>query len=386
VLVAFQFALTLVLLVGAGMFMRSFVDKQSINSWLPADRVMTARVTLPRERYPDEASRRRFFDQLLVRAAALPGVSNIALNSDLPGTGSGKRRIEIEDAPLRNVSRGPSASVLVQAPGYFRAIDLPLLRGRDFNATDGAPGQLAAIVTRDFANRYWRSRDAIGRRFRFYEKDKPGEWISVIGVSGDIVQQAFDAPADPVVFLPYRQDSYDSMALLIRSGDNSTALSAVRHVVRALDQDLPLFEVSTLREAVARQFWFLRVFGTVFLVFAGIALVIASVGIYAVMAHATGRRTQEIGVRMALGATSKSILRLVLRRGVVQLGAGLGLGLLAAFPSARAMAALPFLSSPSDPTLFVAVGALLAAVGLFACWLPARRAAALHPVTAIRNE
>jgi ABC-type antimicrobial peptide transport system permease subunit len=205
-------------------------------------------------------------------------------------------------------------------------------------------------------------------------------------VSGDIVQQAFDAPADPVVFLPYRQDSYDSMALLIRSGDNSTALSAVRHVVRALDQDLPLFEVSTLREAVARQFWFLRVFGTVFLVFAGIALVIASVGIYAVMAHATGRRTQEIGVRMALGATSKSILRLVLRRGVVQLGAGLGLGLLAAFPSARAMAALPFLSSPSDPTLFVAVGALLAAVGLFACWLPARRAAALHPVTAIRNE
>jgi putative ABC transport system permease protein len=387
VLVVFQFALTLVLLVGAGVFMRSLIDKNSLNRWLPADHVMTARVSLPKERYPDAAGRVRFFEQLLTRVSAIPGVSSAAVGSDLPGTGSGRRHIETESSPLHDPAHGPSASVLVQSPGYFRVIGLPLVRGRDFNATDGAAGRPVSIVTRAFAAHYWPGQDAVGKRLRFYENDKPGEWISVTGVSGDMVQQPMDAAPDPPVFLPYLQDSYDSMALLIRTAGNSpSVVPAVRRAVQDLDRDLPLFEVMTLAGAVERQFWFLRLFGTVFLVFALVALVIASVGIYAVMAQAAAGRTQEIGVRVALGATSGNIIRLVLRRGVLQLVFGLGIGLVAAIPAGRAMTGLSFLTSPSDPVLFAAVGLLLAAVGVFACWLPARRAAALHPVSALRNE
>jgi ABC-type antimicrobial peptide transport system permease subunit len=177
------------------------------------------------------------------------------------------------------------------------------------------------------------------------------------------------------------------MALLVRSAANPSSMaSAVRTVVQNLDQDLPLLDVRTLANAVERTQWFLRVFGSIFAVFALIALVMASVGLYAVMAQAASSRTREIGVRMALGATARNILQLVLGRGLKQLIAGLVFGLAAAFPAARLMAALPFRVSPTDPLVFITVSLLLASVGVFACWLPARRAAALNPVNAIRYE
>ena len=387
VLVVFQFALTMVLLVGAGVFLRTLVEKQSLNSWLPSGQILTARITLPKERYPDDASRRRFFDQLLAKLSATAGVSSAALVSDLPGNGAGTRKIEIEEKPLSDPAHGPSATVLVQSPGFFRTIALPLVRGRDFKPTEGLRDQAVAVVTTEFARHHWQKQDAIGKRLRFYENGKPGEWIEVVGVSADMEQHPVEASADSLMFLPYRRNSWDSMDLLLRTDSNPLGLlPAVRTAVRDLDQDLPLFEVNTLAEAVNRQFWFLRLFGSVFLVFALVALVIASVGIYAVMAQATGRRTQEIGVRMALGATSRSILRLVLRRGAIQLLAGLAAGLAAAFPAARLLQSLTFLTTPSDPILIACVGLLLALVGLFACWLPARRAAELNPVNAIRNE
>ncbi len=387
VLVVFQFALTLVLLTGAGVFVRSFLANLSLNPSVPANQLLTARLRLPKERYAGPDARLRFFEQLLPRLGSLPGVTHVAVVSDLPGLWAGKRRIEIEDTRLVDPLRGPSASVLVQSPGYFAAINLPILLGRDFNNTDGAPGKQSAIVSKEFVERHWPNQAAIGKRFRFYTKDKPGEWISVIGVSANIVQKPNEAAVDPLLFLPYRQEGYDSMALLVRStGNPSSAASSVRAAVQNLDRDLPLFEVRTLAQAVEHNQWFLRLFGVLFLVFALIALVIASVGIYAVIAQAASSRTQEIGVRMALGATSRNILELVLTRGMKQLLAGLALGLAAAFPAARLMTSLPFRVSPSDPVVFVIVSLLLVGVGLFACWLPARRAAALNPVNAIRHE
>lgn len=383
-LVVFQFALTLVLLTGAAVFMRSFMDRQSFNSSIPAAGILTARVGLPRERYAGAEAHLRFFEQLRPRLEALPGVTHVAITSNPPGLGSGSRRIEIEDTPLTDISRGPSASVVVQFPGYFNAINVPILLGRDFDNTDGAPGHHVALVTKEFAERYWHNQPALAKRFRFYANDKPGEWIAVIGVSADFVQNPNDRTADPLLFLPYRQDSYDSMALLVRSNGNPA--SAVRAAVQNLDPDLPLYEVRTLTQAMEQSLWFLRVFGTLFLIFGVLALVIAAVGIYAVMAQATVRRTQEIGVRMALGASSRNILGLVLTRGLKQLIAGMVLGVAAAVPATRAMAALPFRLSPSDPIMLVIVSLVLVVVGLFACWLPARRAAALNPVAAIRYE
>ena len=387
-LVVFQFALTLVLLTGAGVFVRGFLASQSINSWAPAARLLTAGVRLPHGLYPEPGARQRFFEQLLPRLEAIPGVTRAAIVSSPPGLGAGERRIEIENRSVSDPAHLPSASVVVQSPGYFGAIDLPLLAGRDFNPTDGAPGHLAAVVSRGFAAQYWPQMDSVGKRFRFYTDDKPGEWIAVIGISAGMDQQPGETAPHPLLFLPYRQESYDSMALVVRTaGDPASATSAVRAAVQSLDRDLPLFEVRTLANAIEHNEWYLRLFGKLFSAFAIIALVMASVGIYAVIAQAASSRTREIGVRMALGASSRNILHLVLTRGGKQLVAGLALGLAAAYPVARLMSSLPFLSfSASDPVIFVAVSLILTTVGMFACWLPARKAAALNPVQAIRHE
>jgi putative ABC transport system permease protein len=386
-LVVFQFALTLVLLTGAGVFVRSFLAHQSLNRQLPTDQLLTGRVNLPKERYASPDDRLHFFEKLLPGLRAIPGVTQVAIGSDLPGMGAGGRRIEIEHAPPQDQAHRPSAAVVVQFPGYFAAINLPILLGRDFNDTDGAPGHQAAVVTKEFAEHYWPNQEVLGKRFRLYGKEKPGDWTTVIGVSADIVQQADDAAPNPLLFLPYRQERYDSMALLVRTTANPTAAtSAVRALMQNIDQDLPLYNVRTLAAAVEKQQWYLRLFGTLFGVFAMIALLMASVGIYAVIAQATSSRTQEIGVRMALGATASNILRLVLARGTKQLIAGLVLGLAAAFPAARFIATLPLRVSQSDPAILVTVSLILTTVGLFACWLPARRAAALNPIKAIRYE
>lgn len=383
-LVVFQFALTLVLLLGAGVFMRTFIDKRTVNSWMPADRMMTGRIDLPAERYPDAAARRRFFERVDQRFAAIPGVESAGVVSDLPGSGARSLEIEIEGSPAN--AKRPTARSVEQMPGYLATIALPLLRGRDFNASDGDTGQSNAIVTRDFAARFWGSQDPMGKRFRIYSKDKPGDWISVVGVSADIERGPDQDDTDPLLFLPYRLDSYDSMCVVARASNTSATGAAMRNVLQSLDADLPLFDLRTMREVMERQIWVLRLFGSIFAVFATIAMVMASVGIYAVMAQATGSRTREIGVRMALGATSAGILALVLRRGVWQLAAGLGLGVFAAIPASRLLGSLGFLDAPSNPSMIGAVGALLATVGIFACWLPARRAAGLNPVTAIRDE
>lgn len=387
VLVVFQFALTLVLLTGAGIFVRAFLVAQQINSWIPANHILTAGVYLPHERYADDDSHVRFFDQLLPKLRSLPGVTQAALTSSPPGMGTGSQRVEIEGATLVDSKKLPLAGVLAQSPGEFSAIDLAILRGRDFNETDGKSGTKCVIVTREFASRFWPNQEPIGKRLRFYDNDKPGDWLTVIGISADMVQQTNRAVRDPLAFVPYRQEEYGGMTLMLRTNGNPSSLSSsMRSAVQNIDQDLPVNDINTLAEVIYHNQWYLRLFGTLFFVFAAIALLIASVGIYAVIAQATTSRTQEIGVRMALGASSRNILNLVLARGTKQLLAGFLLGLAAAYPAARVMTAIPLHVSAADPLLFVTISVLLIAVGLFACYLPARRAAGLDPVKAIRYE
>ena len=385
VLVVLQFAMTLVLLTGAGIFVRHLILALSANRLVPADQLMTARIDLPNDRYKDTDARQRFYDQLLPRLQVLPGVSHVAIVSNLPGLGSGDREIEVEHSHVDAKSSRPQVSFLVQSPGYFETIHLPLLMGRDFNQTDGTAGHKAAVLTRACAERFWPNQTPIGKRFRFFDdKNKAGDWITVVGVSADLVQNLNDNVPKPLLFVPFRQEGWDGMALLMESNVDST--TALRVTVQNLDPDLPLREVSVLTRAVERSEWFVQLLTMLFAGFALIALVMASVGLYAIIAHATGSRTQEIGVRMALGAKAGDIVLLVMKRGLWQIAAGLALGLCAAIPVARVMASLPIGVSPSDPAVFVVVGTLLSVVGLFACWLPARRAAALDPVKAIRYE
>jgi len=381
-LVVFQFALTLVLLTGAGIFIHSLLDRLAVNPFIPASQVTTARLHLPEERYKDNEARIHFFDQLLLRLRSMPGVRHAAIASGAPGMGAANEQIELEHLPIANPVQRPWISFVAQFPGYFDTIHLPLLQGRDFNETEGTSKHEAAVLTRDAAARLWPGQNPIGKRFRLFDdKNKPTPWITVIGISANMVQEAWDDNPKPLLFVPYRQEGWDNMALVVESG--ADPLQSMRQAVQSLDGELPLSEPFRLKDAIEQQIWFLRIFGKVFLTFALIAMLMASVGIYAVIAHATNSRTQEIGVRIALGATVSNILLLVMRRGLWQVAVGLAVGLAAAFPQARVMASIGL---RSDPVIFCSVAFMMASVGVFACWLPARRAAGLDPVKAIRYE
>lgn len=385
-LVVFQFALTLVLLTGAGIFIHSLFRSLTVNPFIPAKELTTARLMLRDNRYKDKDARIHFYDELLPRLRAIPGVSHVALTSDVPGEGPGRQRVELEHAPIANPAKRPWISRAAISPGYLDTIHLPLLRGRDFSDADGTANHEAAIVTRDAAMRLWPGQDPIGKRFRLFDdKNQPGPWITVVGISGDLVQDLQTTDPRPLVFLAYRQEGWNNVALMVESA--ADPVESMRKVVQSLDSELPLAMPYRLDKLIEqREVWFLSLFGKIFFGFALIALIMASVGIYAVIAHATSSRTQEIGVRIALGATMRNVMLLVMRRGLWQIGVGLVLGLGAALPVGRLMASLPVGASRSEPAILLVVAATLACVGVFACWLPARRAVGLDPVKAIRYE
>jgi putative ABC transport system permease protein len=391
-LVVFQFALTVVLLAGAGLMIRSFFAAQALNPSVQPQSLFTARLQLPEgkaDRYEQPESRRQFYDQLLPGLRALPGVTEVAATSNFPGLGAAQRDIEIEGRPNPDPKQPARALMIVQTPNYLAAIGVPILQGRGFAATDGDPGKEAVVVSRAFAARHWPGESAVGQRIRRIEKDKTHEWLTVVGVCADLVQEPNEKDSPPLVHVPYRQEPWGWMGLLLRTTADPAALAApVRAAVQRIDPDLPLFEVRTLTAALDKSRWFLSVFGTMFAVFALTALLMASVGIYAVVAQTTARRTREIGLRMALGATAAQIARLVLARGLTQLLIGLALGLGGAFAVTQLMEQVGFLMgiSPRDPLVFAGITALLVAIGVAACWLPARRAARIAPTEALRTE
>jgi putative ABC transport system permease protein len=386
-LVVFQFALTLVLLTGAGIFIRSLYRSLTINPFIPARQLTTAVLQLPYSRYKDSDTRMRFYDQLLARLRAIPGVSHAAIVSNVPGLGGAQQQIELENQPIANPAKRAWISQVAVSPGYLETIHLPLLQGRGFNETDGTANHEAAILTREAATRLWPMQAPIGKRFRLFDdENKPTQWITVVGISADMVQDIQASDPKPLLFLPYRQEGLSSATLMVES--EVDPVESMRKAVQSLDPMLPLFEPSRLNRNVSysRQILFLSFLGDIFLGFALIAMLMASVGIYAVIAHATSSRTQEIGVRIALGATMRSILMLVMKRGLWQIGYGLVLGLGAALPVAHIMALLPIGGVRSEPATLLAVAVLLSSVGVFACWIPARRATSLDPVEAIRYE
>ena len=391
-LVAAQMALTVVLLAAAGMMMRSFLAVQKVNPFVPAASILAARIELPSaegERYADAASRLRFYDKLMSAVEALPGVAQAAVASEPPGLGASSRPIEFEGRFTQELGRRPRALLVVQSAGYLPLIRLPILMGRAFSETDGDPGREVAVVTHAFAEKYYPGQAVLGKRFRFAEEDKPGVWMTIIGVSADIVQETQASDAPPLVYISTRQEPRGGMSLILRTSSDPTSLAGpVRVAAQKLDQDLPLVGVSTLAAALRHQQWFLSIFGTLFLIFAAAGLVMASVGIYAVVAHVTARRSREIGIRMALGASASGVERLVLSRGLAQLVIGLLFGLGGGVVAMKLLAAtgLLYQASPADPFVLAGISVLLVSVGGFACWLPARRAANVDPMVALRCE
>jgi putative ABC transport system permease protein len=386
-MVVSELALALVLLIGAGLMIRSFLTLYGLDPGINTRNLLTMRYNLPELKYPTRESRAAFEERLLPRLASIPGVESVALTTNLPLSGSANYPFELRGQAPVEADKRPTTSALTITPQYFQAVGAPIIRGRPFDDSDGATGKPSVIVNKRFAAKYWPGDDPVGKKLHLIrEPDQP--WLTVVGMCPDITQNDSNkVEVDPIVYVPFRQDPLRGALIVARTRATPNSLiTAFRKEVRGIDEDLPVLDVRTMQEYLAERRWPFRVFGSLFSIFALIALALSSVGIYAVMAYSVSRRTQEIGVRMALGATTADVLRLVLSLGVKQLAIGLAIGLAAAFGLTRVLTALLVRISPTDPTTFAGISLLLTVIALIACWVPARRAARIDPMIALRYE
>jgi putative ABC transport system permease protein len=367
---------------------RSFLKLYDLDPGFNPKNILTMRYMLNDAKYPAPDSRVHFEEQLLMRLGSVAGVDSVAVVSNLPMQGASNWRFEIEGQPPVEKEKRPTESGIIISPDYFRVLGIDVLRGRAFNSSDGLPGKTAVIVNQRFATKYWPKEEAVGKRIRLTRDSGEQPWLTVLGVCPNIRQGDFTkTEKEAVMYVPYRQDAADGVAIMARSKVPPASLtSSFRKEVQDLDSNLPLFRANTLTDSFAEQRWGFRVFGTLFAVFALIALVLSSVGIYAVMSYAVSQRTQEIGIRMALGASAGSVLRLVLSLGAKQLAIGLVAGLALAFGVTRVLASLLVQITPTDPATFASIVLLLVAVAFIACWIPARRAMHVDPLVALRYE
>jgi putative ABC transport system permease protein len=388
-LVAAEMALAVVLLVAASLLIRSFARLSAVDPGFHPDSVLTFRLELPRSRYPDPSKWAPMLDELMARLESLPGVVAAGAISWLPlTTAGGSNALFVEGEPLP--APGDATYVLYRmiTPGYFRALGIPLLAGRAFDTADGARSQAVVVINQRMAVRYWPGESPIGRRVSFARTPKPEDWMTVVGVVGDSSQGTLDAPIDIEMFAPHTQEAnwFPPSAVALRTSGEPLALAAaVRDQVQAVDPLMPVSDVRTLEAVVARSVAPARFNTGLVAVFSAVALVLSAVGVYGLLSFSVGARSREIGVRTALGARPGEISRLVVKEGLILTCAGIALGLPAAFGLARVLRTLLYDTAPTDPGTFVAVPALMLVVALAACYLPARRAARLDPVAAMRE-
>jgi predicted permease len=388
-LVVAEMALAVVLLAGAGLMIRSFLNVYQTNVGVNTKNVLVMRLFLPEAKYPSADDQVNFHQRLKRRLDALPGVEVSSIATTMPTGGSMSFPFELEHSQPVDEKRRPTVSALVISPDYFRAMDLHPLRGRAFTDADGIAGSPAVIlINQRCAEKFWPGDDPVGRRLRIFNGKDPEPWLTVVGVVPNILQNDISVKEhDPIIYLSYRHKPQRDMAIMARTRVPPGSLGTVfRREVQAADEDMPLFALRTMEERIALNYWAQQIFGTLFGIFAGIALVLASLGLYAVIAHSVSQRTQEIGVRMALGASAQNIMQLIFGQGIKQLAIGLTIGLAAAVGLTRALSSLLVQVSPSDPVTLAMVALVLAAAATLGCFIPARRAMRLDPVLALRHE
>jgi predicted permease len=387
-LVVTEIAMSLVLLVCAGLLIRSFVRVQQVDPGFAPQNVLSMRMTLVGPAYSEETRRMNFYRQLWERIRRLPGVESAGGVSALPlagGIGWGSVTIEGYDA-----SSGQSmiqSDLRAASVGYFETMKIPLIRGRFFVERDTEESEQVVIVDENMASTYWPNADPIGKRLKIGDPNSKTPWMTVVGVVANVKHYALDADSRVALYTPHLQSGAGSLAVVARTSTDPAGLAAaITREARAIDPNLPVFDVKTmeqwLSESLARRRFAMLMLG----LFAMVAMLLASVGVYGVMSYSVAQRTREIGVRVALGAQMRDVLQLVIRQGISLAGIGVGIGLLAALGATRLMAGLLFGVRATDPGVFVVVALLLTLVALLACLLPARRATKVDPMIALRHE
>jgi putative ABC transport system permease protein len=387
VLVVGEVALSLVLLVGAALFTRSFLNIQRASGGFDTAPLMTMRFYMPGDAYEASGAKTRRVHDVVRRVEALPGVRAAFASNMVPLSSGGSGGDAVVEGRVVQPGDEPRIFWTGVTPHLLRTLGVPLLAGRDFTDAEGADSSGVAIVSRTMARKLWPNADPLGRRFRLAE-DTSGHWLTVIGVAGDFYHDELDSRDSlPAAYLPYPYMATRNTGLTIRvAGDPAIVTAAVRRAIRASDPALPLFEIGTMEEVRRNGFWQFRLFGWMFSTFGGIALFLAAIGVYGVIAYSVAQRTREIGVRMALGARSGDVLRLVVGRGLVLATVGVALGLFGAFAVTRVIQSQLYDVSASDPLSFAGVALFLVAIACLASYLPARRATAVDPVVALRAE
>jgi predicted permease len=390
VLVVAEIALSCALLTGAGLMVRSIAKLRHFEYPFATEQIFTARVGLFDTEYPSSEARRGFFRNLLGRLEAMPGVQSAALSTVLPVNTDGST-VAIAGQVYATAKDYPNVRQATVTPGFFRTFGTAVLRGRDFDFNDEATSAPVAIVNAAFAVHFFPGKEALGQRFA----ERAGgdtllPWKTIVGVVPDLKMEGFDTDRPPPwgYYTPLAQSDSRFVSVVIHtvSPDPLALTSSVRELVRSLNPNMPIYNVDSMQGVIRLESWFYYVFGTLFIVFGAAALFMATVGLYGVLSFSVSRRMKEMGIRMALGASSGDVIHLVLRQGGKQIGVGLLLGLIAAYGLTRVIGILMFEVTPQDPPVFTLVVLIIAGVGALASLVPARRATRAEPSTALRYE
>jgi len=385
-MVVAEVALSLMLLVGAGLMVRSFARLQSDDPGFKPEKIVSMRLTLPKNRYPEKSQQSIFFRQLLERIRQLPGVNAADLASSIPPfINIFHGRLEIEGRAVEEADQPPLFSGGHVGPDYFQTIGIPVLRGRAFTEQDDQRAAKAVVINEEMTRRYWPGEDPIGQHIRFDAKD---DWSTIVGVVGSVKAMGLDLIVSSMqTYFPYDQDPEPAMVVIVRAAANPARLiPALKGQVWGLDRDLPITELMTLEQALSDALARPRFNLVLLSTFALLAVILSAVGIYGLLSYSVSQRTREIGIRLALGAEPRDILRLAVGQGMVLTLIGAAIGLVSAVALTRFIASLLFGVSPTDPLTFALITLLLAGVALAACYLPARRAMRVDPMVALRYE
>lgn len=386
-LVVFEIAMSCALLIAAGLMIKSVVKLRTIDFRFRTDSVFTARVGLFEGDYPDTASRERFFEETLRRITALPGVRSAAYVSTLPGQEAGSPAFALEGKAYASDRDYPQAARAVVTPDFFATFGVPPIEGRVFGAGDLRSALPVAVVNRSFAAKFFPGGQAIGQRVRTGGRESTLPWRTIVGVVPDLHMNGVQNEAPAGYYVPLAQSDARFMSLAVyTAGAPLTITPAIRAAYLSVDPNLPIYNVRSMDEVLALDTWYYGTFGALFIVFGAVALFMAALGLYGVMAFSVRRRTQEIGIRMALGAAPRDVLRLIFHQGARQIALGLAIGLLLAVLLAKTLAVVLYGVRPGDPVVYAITIVTLAGTGGLAALLPSRRATRIDPLLAMRSE